>query len=175
MALVQLLVYISSVSTSFMLTRIYSKFGRKNTLLLGGLLCVISALSMLFISKNVSWPIYFIALIVGASQSMTLSTGINLISEVIGSKSKKGAIVFGIYSLFDKFASGIIIFIISSSVMFKEKQPRFIKLMTVVVPSAACILSCILVYFNPVKEYNKSTVIENSNSKDITLEEQLVI
>lgn len=173
MALVQLLVYISSVTTSLALTRIYSIFGRKNALLLGGGLCIISAISMIFLNKNFTWPIYLIALVIGASQSMTLSTGINLISEVVGAKSKQGAIVFGIYSLFDKFTSGIIIFAISSSTLFKEKEAGFIKLMTVVVPSAACLLSCVLVYFNPVKEYNKNTDSDLNNHT--ALEEELVV
>lgn len=80
MALVQLLVYLASVSMSFMLTRLYEKFGRKNTLLLGGIICIVCALSMIFLNKKLRWPIYFIAILIGISQSMTLSTGINLIS-----------------------------------------------------------------------------------------------
>lgn len=88
MALVQLLVYISSVCTSFFLTTIYEKFGRKNALLFGGVLCVIGALGMVFLTNNISWPVYVLALVVGMAQSITLSTGINLISEVIGTKSK---------------------------------------------------------------------------------------
>lgn len=122
MALVQLLVYMSSVSTSFLLTKIYSKFGRKNALLFGGILCIAAALAMIFLNKNITWPIYILAFVIGVAQSMTLSTGINMISEVIGTKSKRGAIVFGIYSLLDKFASGIVIFVISNSESFKEKN-----------------------------------------------------
>lgn len=155
MALVQLLIYISSVSISFYLTTIYSKFGRKNTLLVGGLLCIASAVAMIFLRASSPWPIYIIALVIGVAQSTTLSTGINLISEVIGSKSKKGAIVFGIYSLLDKFASGIILFVISNSTLFVDKDAGFIKIMTVLVPSAACVLSCALVYFTPIQEYKK--------------------
>ena len=80
MALVQLLVYLASVTTSLFLSKIYEKFGRKNTLLLGGVLCIVAALCMIFLNKNLAWPIYIIALVVGIAQSMTLSTGVNLIS-----------------------------------------------------------------------------------------------
>ncbi len=45
---------------------------------------------------------------------MILSTGINLISDVIGSKGESGALVFGIYSFLDKISAGIIIFIIAN-------------------------------------------------------------
>jgi Na+/melibiose symporter-like transporter len=80
MALVQLLVYFASVSTSFFLTRLYLKFGRRNIMLAGGVLCMASAVSMIFLKKATPWPIYLIAIIVGIAQSTTLSTGINLIS-----------------------------------------------------------------------------------------------
>ena len=168
MALVQLLIYVSSVSVSFFLTKIYLKFGRKNTLIFGGVLCIAGAVFMIFLTPTFTWPVYIIAVIVGAAQSMTLSTGINMISEVIGAKSKKGAIVFGIYSLLDKFACGIILFIISNSNSFVSRDKSFIKLMTVIVPSAACVLSCTLVDFTPIKEYkeDKKTTIRKSSLEE---------
>jgi Na+/melibiose symporter-like transporter len=80
MALVQLLIYVSSVAVSFFLTKIYTKLGRKNSLLLGGCLCIGGAVSMIFLTPSTSWPIYLIAVVIGVAQSMTLSTGINMIS-----------------------------------------------------------------------------------------------
>ncbi len=46
---------------------------------------------------------------------MVLSTGINLISDVVGTKVKGGAFVFGIYSLLDKISSGLAIYFVGSS------------------------------------------------------------
>jgi hypothetical protein len=45
---------------------------------------------------------------------MILSTGINLISDVIGSKGDSGAFVFGIYSFLDKISAGILIFFMAN-------------------------------------------------------------
>jgi hypothetical protein len=45
---------------------------------------------------------------------MILSTGINLISDVIGSKGDSGAFVFGFYSFLDKISAGILIFSIAN-------------------------------------------------------------
>ncbi len=53
--------------------------------------------------------------ILGISQTMVLSTGINFISDVVGAKAKTGAFVFGIYSLLDKFSAGLVIFFIGST------------------------------------------------------------
>lgn len=52
---------------------------------------------------------------------MVLSTGINFISDVVGTKAKTGAFVFGIYSLLDKFSAGIVIFILSSTTAYSKK------------------------------------------------------
>lgn len=58
----------------------------------------------------------------GMSQSLVLSTGINLISDVVGGKAKTGAFVFGIYSLLDKFSSGIAIFVIGNASAYSKES-----------------------------------------------------
>lgn len=58
------------------------------------------------------------------------------------------------YSLLDKFASGLAIFFITSSPYF-ETSVAFKKWTIILVPSVACILSCVMVLFSPVKEYQK--------------------
>lgn len=60
---------------------------------------------------------------IGLSQTMVLSTGINFISDVVGTKAKTGAFVFGIYSLLDKFSAGIVIFIIGNTDAY-TKDPQ---------------------------------------------------
>jgi hypothetical protein len=46
---------------------------------------------------------------------MVLSTGINFISDVVGTKAKTGAFVFGCYSLLDKFSAGAVIYFVGNS------------------------------------------------------------
>jgi len=52
---------------------------------------------------------------------MVLSTGINFISDVVGTKAKTGAFVFGCYSLLDKFSAGIVIYLIGSAAAYEAK------------------------------------------------------
>ena len=54
----------------------------------------------------------------GISQSICLATSLNMVGEMIGSKGSKGAIVYGIYSLFDKIINGIIIFVVMVIIIF---------------------------------------------------------
>lgn len=87
MALVPLIIYFSSSLVSAKITILYSRIGRKRTLLLGTMLSILSLGSMFFLDKENNSLIYGIAIVIGISQSMILATGINLISDVVGSKS----------------------------------------------------------------------------------------
>ena len=126
-ALVPLIVYLFSVLSSSRLNWFYNKFGRKAALSTGTIICVIALGSMLLLNEETGWVMYIIAafvgifvVIVGVSQTMVLSTGINFISDVVGSKAKTGAFVFGIYSLLDKFSAGIVIFLIGSTSAYSK-------------------------------------------------------
>ena len=94
---------------------------------------------------------------------MVLSTGINFISDVVGTKAKTGAFVFGIYSLLDKFSAGIVIFLISSTAAYSKEdlhdlndsEKQFIKYTMVLVPSLASVLATLIVITYPIQEYSK--------------------
>ena len=61
---------------------------------------------------------YPTVILMGMSQSIALNTSINLIGEVIGLKGDEGAIVYGIYSLFDKTSSGVVVYLIMVIIVF---------------------------------------------------------
>lgn len=50
-----------------------------------------------------------------------LNTGTSLISDVIGNEAESAAFVYGTYSLFDKFANGILLFWLIS--FYSEGEP----------------------------------------------------
>ncbi len=49
-----------------------------------------------------------------------MSTGVNLISDVIGAKAKSGAFVFGFYSMIDKIAVGVGIFVVGETEAYSK-------------------------------------------------------
>jgi Na+/melibiose symporter-like transporter len=114
-ALVPLVVYLSSTVSSWYLDKFYEMFGRKKALFIGTIICCISLGSMLLLTESTNWVIYILAIFIGCSQTMVLSTGINFISDVVGTKAKTGAFVFGCYSLLDKFSAGIVIYLVGSA------------------------------------------------------------
>lgn len=83
-ALIPLIICLSSVAANLSLSWFYGRFGRKTALMLGGVFCAGTSTGMYFLSSSVSWPIYPISVLVGIAQPFVLSTGLNLISEVVG-------------------------------------------------------------------------------------------
>lgn len=88
---------------------------------------------------------------------MLLATGINLISEVVGSKGSTGAFVFGIYSLLDKFSSGIVIFMVGNTSAYSKESKditlddkSFIRMTMILIPGISCLLSSLIVLTYPV-------------------------
>lgn len=103
---------------------------------------------------------------IGVSQTMVLATGINFISDVVGTKAKTGAFVFGIYSLLDKFSAGITIFLIGNTEAYSkdahdldDSEKMFLRYTMVLIPCLSSILATAIVLSYPIKEYKKNDKI----------------
>jgi MFS family permease len=64
-ALIQLVIYLASVLSSLLLSKFYTKFGRKIALMIGGIFCIITAAFMLFLNSKDSWIMYILAVFIG--------------------------------------------------------------------------------------------------------------
>jgi Na+/melibiose symporter-like transporter len=90
-----------------------------------------------------------------------LSTGVNLISDVVGAKAKSGAFVFGVYSMIDKIAVGVAIFVVveteaySKTTSLTAQDRDFIKWTVILVPGISCLLSAFILSLTSVNEYAK--------------------
>jgi len=102
LALVPLIVYAGASLTSSKLSILYSLIGRKKALVIGTMFGLVGLLGMYVLSVEYSHLVYYFAVFVGISSGLVLSTGVNLITEVIGDKGKKGAFVYGFYGLIDQ-------------------------------------------------------------------------
>jgi len=87
-----------------------------------------------------------------------------MVGEMIGSKGSKGAIVYGVYSLFDKILNGIIIFIVmvifyfyflikKNSEMFRVKDTAFIRFAAAGLPGMCGLLAWAMAMCLKVKDY----------------------
>jgi Na+/melibiose symporter-like transporter len=62
----------------------------------------------------------------GVGIAIMLNTATSLISDVIGSDAENSAFVYGCYSLFDKFANGILLFYLVEGYTNDESALRYI-------------------------------------------------
>lgn len=73
-----------------------------------------------FLNPDSSWGIYIVVVLLGLARGLVVSTGVNLISEVIGARGQEGAIVFGVYSFIDKCMFGLIIFLVTHTAAYSN-------------------------------------------------------
>ena len=73
-----------------------------------------------------------------------LNTATSLISDVIGNESESAAFVYGSYSLFDKFANGILLYWIISS--YSDGQPQVLRWIITVTSISCSILAYVFTY-----------------------------
>ncbi len=74
----------------------------------------VTALSCMYWVGDWGYIMLGVAIGVGISQSIMLSTAVNLISDFVGNRND-GSVVFGIYSFLDKISVGICIYLIGNS------------------------------------------------------------
>ena len=121
-ALVPLVIYSSSTFISTKLSLLYNQIGRKNSLILGTVLSLLSLGLLFLLDPSNNYLVYPLALLIGCSQSLLLATSINLTSDVVGSKGDSGAVVFGVYSFLDKVSAGVLIYSIALLPCFSQVE-----------------------------------------------------
>ena len=67
----------------------------------------VGCLPIYFLSNELRLPIFFLSFIWGIGFSQALSCVSSLINDVVGSKGKEGAFVYGAFSFADKLSCGI--------------------------------------------------------------------
>jgi hypothetical protein len=93
---------------------------------------------------------------------MVLTTGVNLISDVVGARRGKDGFVFGIYGFIDKILIGVIVYLVSNNPSYSKidnitsEDIQFIKLTLTLIPAAACFISSLILLPLKVGEYKKS-------------------
>ena len=90
----------------------------------GAFVCL-GCLPIMFLTTDTRWIIYILSFIFGIGFSLGLWTASSLINDVVGSKGKQGAFVYGAYSFSDKMSCGIVLYLFTNYVIDKEDFLRF--------------------------------------------------
>ena len=92
---------------------------------------------------NVRWIVFPLSAIQGLGLIIMLNTATSLISDVIGNDSANAAFVYGVYSLFDKLANGLLLFFLVKSF---NADPTALKWVMAVIPVLCSVFAFIFTY-----------------------------
>ena len=124
-------------------------------------------LPLLFITPETSWLLFIVSFYFGIGFSIGLSSASYLVNDVVGSKGKKGAFVYGAYSFSDKLSSGIVL---AWFLPLAKNSETVLKMSLPIFPPATIILSLLIVYLNGKStkaELQPDENDENLNASDI--------
>lgn len=112
LALVPLISYIFSMLFSIFIQQRMTRLlkNRFYPMLVAIGIITVTSVPMGFLSDTSRNWMYPLAAFQGVGLAIMLNTATSLISDVIGQDAENAAFVYGCYSLFDKFANGILLF-----------------------------------------------------------------
>ena len=101
---------------------------------------IISSLPLYFLTVNVAWIVYPIAIVQGVGTAILLNTSTSIISDVVGQDNTSSAFVYGFYSFMDKLANGIIISWLVAVYSEEEGPLRWIISMLPIISCSSALL-----------------------------------
>ena len=106
---------------------------------------------------------YLLIAIQGIGLAIMLNTGTSLISDVIGADSDNSAFVYGMYSLFDKFANGAFLFWLMANYASDPIALRYVLGLT---PVVCAIFSYLLTWVGQTWYGHLMLQIDNGENKE---------
>ena len=113
-AIIPLCLYVGSTGMSFLIKKIGQKVSRKVQFVIGVVFTTIAALPMFFLEPADEYAMIPLAIVYGIGFSFTLNNSMGFVAAFVGEHGKSGAFVWGFISLFDKFSSGIALFLLTN-------------------------------------------------------------
>lgn len=144
-AIIPLCLYVGSTGMSFFIKNVGEKLSRKVQFLLGVFLNVISAIPMYFLTPGLEYAMIPIAIVYGIGFSFTLNNSMGFVSAFVGERGKTAAFVWGFISLFDKFSSGIALFLLTN--MGSLDSESYIRFAVALVPMIASVAGGVSIFF----------------------------
>ncbi|XP_624057.3 major facilitator superfamily domain-containing protein 12 [Apis mellifera] len=114
LAIIPLIMYLSSFVMSLIIERLNTKLGRKISYCFGVVLGVCACIWIQFGNDltYIRYQIYLVFLILGSAGSVMLVTSLGITADFIGQNIDNGAFVYGIMSFTDKLCNGLAVMLI---------------------------------------------------------------
>ncbi|CAG9764368.1 unnamed protein product [Ceutorhynchus assimilis] len=165
-ALVPLAMYIASFIASFPVGPITKIAGSKITYILGAILGLLGCLWVNF-GQGDDFRTYFIfvvSVLLGSASSIVLITSLDITTVLIGSKTNRGAFIYGIMSFADKLSNGIAVEVIQD-IHNDENVEYYRNVLTYVCGGALVLGSLAVLVVNSKKKKKISEYVESTESQ----------
>lgn len=113
-AIIPLCLYVGSTGMSFFIKSIGERISRKIQFMIGVGFILLASVPMFFLAPEQEYVMIPLAAIYGIGFSFTLNNSMGFVAAFVGKNGKSGAFVWGFISLFDKFSSGIALFLLTN-------------------------------------------------------------
>ena len=146
-AIVPLLVYLSSLGATFAMKRISGTLGRYWSLALGGVLFNIGCVAMFLLTPGTAMAVYGAVPLLGIGSAITTVIAVSMEADLVGANTESGAFVYGIMSLTDKLSNGIVIIAIQAvgdALECECGRPTYIRYVNAIIPLAAMTLALVI-------------------------------
>ena len=144
-AVIPLCLYVGSTGMSFLIRRIGEKISRKIQFYVGVAITMVAAIPMFFLNPDIWYLMLPIAVVYGIGFSFTLNNSMGFVAAFVGEHGKSGAFVWGFISLFDKFSSGIALFILTNAGSLDDTE--YVRFAVAGIPLFASVLGGVSIIF----------------------------
>ncbi|XP_071952607.1 major facilitator superfamily domain-containing protein 12-like isoform X2 [Antedon mediterranea] len=167
-AIIPLVVYVSSFLASVFVKFVNDHLGRKITYGIGALLILVACVCFYFIHNGKY--IYIPTVLLGVGGSTVLVTSLSMTADLINLNTESGAFVYGAMSFTDKLSNGIVIAVIQQFHPCRtccDKCGRFYREILSFVPGAAAIISLVvLLTLIPVNIGKRDNIVALEDNED---------
>lgn len=151
-AIVPVVVYVSSFMASLAMRKANKDFGRQNTYIFGALLAIVAFFLYFILSPKTQNYVYIAAVLHGAANSTIMICSVQLQADLVGKNKANGAFVYGVHSFADKIANGFVLFILQRM----NTGPTLPHIAETIIPGSAVILALFFVFLVPPSIYKKN-------------------
>jgi len=143
-AIVPLIVYLSSLAATFVMKRLDKRLGRRNSMTLGGGLFTAASAAMMFIQPSAAGVVYAAAVALGAGSAISMVISVSMEADLVGRNVESAAFLYGAISLTDKLSNGVAVLgiqLLGDRISDEGERATFIRWVNGTVPAVAMALA----------------------------------
>ncbi|CAK9830966.1 Major facilitator superfamily domain-containing protein 12 [Anthophora retusa] len=167
LAIIPLIMFLSSFVMSLIIERLNTKLGRKLSYCLGVILGMFACTWIQFGTglTYTKYQIYPVFVILGSAGSIMLITSLGITADFIGQNVDSGSFVYGIMSFTDKLCNGLAVILIQYLSCWANSKSYY-RGVLVYVCGASTLLSFLMILY--IKSFHQSTAYSRLHSEQTT-------